>query len=167
MGGLQVIFTGDFFQLPPVETTVASSTIGSKVAPIPEIQRPQLVRASYEKTSVSASCRFCFQTSVWSQLFDREHSFVLEKVFRQQDADFVALLDAIRWGTTSGRCHMLHSSYKRLLPLTDITTILDAVLRGFSECVHRKLTCNDGILPTQIFTHRCMNRITIGFCWSG
>lgn len=112
MGGLQVVFCGDFFQLPPVASTITpiGGGVGSKAA--------------------SSSRRFCFQSPIWSSLI--EASFDLTVVYRQgDDHDFIAALNAVRRGELPPCC-------------------LDA----FQPCVGRKLGCEDGILPTQIFTHK-------------
>jgi ATP-dependent exoDNAse (exonuclease V) alpha subunit len=68
-GGIQVIFTGDFLQLPPV----------SKRAD--EVEYP-----------------YAFQASSWLLVEPEVH--VLSKVFRQDDAEFVAALSRVRYGNT-------------------------------------------------------------------
>jgi ATP-dependent DNA helicase PIF1 len=68
-GGIQVIFTGDFFQLPPV---------GS---------------AYDEETSM-----FCFESVRWMNAFKMENHVVLKHIFRQEDGEYKEILNQIRWG---------------------------------------------------------------------
>ena len=151
MGGIQVVFCGDFFQLPPV--TKASST--SSVFSFAGWQQPvvnasnaisQLPPAASQLQSntnnvasigtavgtinANSSTRFCFQSPLWERLI--EESFDLEQVYRQNgDAQFVSVLNSIRVGQFTDQCRQL-----------------------LGGCVGRKLDCSDGILPTQIFTHK-------------
>jgi ATP-dependent DNA helicase PIF1 len=74
MGGLQVCFSGDFFQLPPV----------------PESSQGVV-------SSDTRATRFCFQCPVWKDLIQEVH--ILKQVYRQRDPDFIEILDAIRWGS--------------------------------------------------------------------
>jgi ATP-dependent DNA helicase PIF1 len=69
-GGLQVIFSGDFYQIRP---------IGNEKEP-------------------DASA-FCFESPLWSTLFRPEHQISLEKIFRQSDPSYASLLNKIRNGT--------------------------------------------------------------------
>ena len=66
-GGIQVIFTGDFFQLPPV---------GNRDEP---------------ETS-----QFCFESPIWHEVFDKQ--IALTKIFRQDDASYIKILNQIRIG---------------------------------------------------------------------
>lgn len=66
-GGIQVIFSGDFYQLPP---------IGDENEPDSKL--------------------FCFESEHWDATFD--YQFMLDKVFRQQDALFVDILKQVREG---------------------------------------------------------------------
>lgn len=76
MGGLQVVFTGDFFQLPPV----TSSKIPSK---------PTLDNM------------YCFQADIWDNIIHK--NFLLTTVYRQQgDEQYKQLLDKVRFGNTEG-----------------------------------------------------------------
>ena len=124
MGGLQVIITGDFLQLPPVNkgqcgreqdyrtasTTTTTTTITSNV-----------------NNADDKKIEFCFQAPAWKENIQK--TFLLSKVFRQSEIEFVRLLDNIRFGRSTAD-----------------------VLRGFDSCVKRQLDCEDGIKPTQIFT---------------
>jgi ATP-dependent DNA helicase PIF1 len=71
-GGMQIIFTGDFFQLPPV---------GSEGEPDTEI--------------------FCFESPVWNQLFKMENHVQLTSIFRQNDPTYIQILSEIRNGELS------------------------------------------------------------------
>jgi len=68
-GGIQVIFTGDFFQLPPV---------GSSGEPETE--------------------QFCFESAEWLEVFPLENHIELETIFRQSDRDFIDILMKARKG---------------------------------------------------------------------
>jgi ATP-dependent DNA helicase PIF1 len=135
MGGLQCIFTGDFLQLPPVSKSNDSlhasyskvggqRTIFSQWATKKESEGSMLASVGQEKKET-----FCFQTAAWRALVQKK--FLLQQVFRQKDQDFIELLDAVRFGR-----------------------VTDEILRGFSLCVKQPLDSSDGILPTNIFTHR-------------
>jgi hypothetical protein len=188
MGGMQVVFCGDFFQLPPVSKSPqftfahwgasnssngARSTVqhGAAIAtavcrdlPGTQQQHHHHQQQHQDEVSLSQACsqqaheqqataaattaaaatavavegdysrRFCFQSPVWSELI--QQSFDLAQIFRQQqrtqgDADFIAALNAMRRGVLTEQCRDL-----------------------LAPCVGRSLDCSDGILPTQIFTHK-------------
>jgi len=67
-GGLQLILFGDFLQLPPVN-------------------RDRQLAEDYQ---------FCFQSKAWAELNPKP--LLLKTVFRQEDNDFVELLNNIRFG---------------------------------------------------------------------
>ena len=71
-GGLQVIFTGDFYQLPPVGTDGDPDTE-----------------------------RFCFESDRWNDVFLPENHIELVTMFRQRDSAYIAILKEIRVGTLS------------------------------------------------------------------
>lgn len=62
-GGMQVIFSGDFCQLPPV------GTVGEK-----------------------DTYRFCFESDIWSDVFPLNCSVELKTIFRQTDALYTKIL---------------------------------------------------------------------------
>ena len=68
-GGIQVIFSGDFFQLPPV---------GNKEDP--------------------DSCRFCFESPDWNEIFEIQNQIIFKTVFRQSELDFISILNQVREG---------------------------------------------------------------------
>ena len=67
-GGIQVIFSGDFYQLPPV---------GSK-------------------NEDPDSSKFCFESELWDETFD--YQIILDKVFRQKDETYIDILKEVRQG---------------------------------------------------------------------
>lgn len=68
-GGIQLIFSGDFFQLPPVGDYLE-----------PDTQR------------------FCFESDDWNAVFNRNCQIQLIKIFRQTDETYSTILNQIREG---------------------------------------------------------------------
>lgn len=73
-GGIQLVFTGDFFQLPPI--------------------------ADYDDP---ATGEFCFQHPKWNATFRQEDCIELKTFFRQTDPVYVKLLQEIRRGEISDK----------------------------------------------------------------
>lgn len=71
-GGIQLVFTGDFFQLPP----------------IPDYDDPE-------------TGEFCFQHPKWSSTFKPADCIELQTFFRQKDPVYIKLLQEIRRGQIS------------------------------------------------------------------
>lgn len=71
-GGIQLVFTGDFFQLPP----------------IPDQDDP-------------TSGEFCFQNPNWQKTFRLEDCIELKTFFRQTDPAYISILQEVRRGTIS------------------------------------------------------------------
>jgi ATP-dependent DNA helicase PIF1 len=71
-GNIQIIFTGDFYQLPPVETFGEPDTKS-----------------------------FCFESPLWNTVFKRENHIELKTIFRQLDPIYKSILSEIRTGTIS------------------------------------------------------------------
>lgn len=69
-GGLQVIFSGDFYQLPPV-------------------------KSSDEEKEASM---FCFEHPLWNELFPAENQVVLKTIFRQEEPQLLKVLKYVRKG---------------------------------------------------------------------
>jgi ATP-dependent DNA helicase PIF1 len=84
-GGMQVIFTGDFYQLPPVGTPLEPDTE-----------------------------QFCFESTSWSRVFSLENHIQLRTIFRQSDPKYKEILLQIRNGTlTKENADILHTHVKR------------------------------------------------------
>lgn len=71
-GGIQIVFLGDFFQLPPVGDPIEPDTMD-----------------------------FCFESPAWSRVFPRENHIELEKIYRQSDTSYQKILNEIRRGELS------------------------------------------------------------------
>ena len=68
-GGIQLIFSGDFYQLPPV---------GDKDEP--------------------DTMKFCFESDLWFDTFTMENHIILYQIFRQNDVIYQRILNQIREG---------------------------------------------------------------------
>ena len=94
-GGLQMIFIGDLYQLPPV---VTGQERGLFALDPPSLRRGFALSAQPPIGSSSARYEspYFFSARIFAEPgFDMDF-IELEKVYRQSDADFIALLNAIR-----------------------------------------------------------------------
>tara|TARA_A100001015_G_scaffold271867_1_gene325888 strand:- start:1214 stop:3004 length:1791 start_codon:yes stop_codon:yes gene_type:complete len=73
-GGIQVVFSGDFFQLPPI------------------------INNQDEEEGYSG---FCFESELWNTIFDIDCQVEFTKIFRQKDAKYAKILNQIRKGSLS------------------------------------------------------------------
>ena len=71
-GGIQLVFCGDFCQLPPVYKPHTDDN--------PDVRKGQ----------------FCFESDIWEDVFDKH--IELKTMFRQKDVDFIKLLNNARMG---------------------------------------------------------------------
>lgn len=84
-GGIQVIFTGDFFQLPPV--------------------------GSYNEPE---TMNMCFESPLWDTVFPAENIVELKTIFRQNDPTYIDILSQVRKGSLSPEyIDLLRGSYVR------------------------------------------------------
>lgn len=81
-GGIQIIFSGDFYQLPPVG----------------------------DKDDADTS-RFCFESDDWNSVFHRDCQIQLVKIFRQSDNSYSTILNQIREGIIKKKTNELLLSY--------------------------------------------------------
>ena len=81
-GGIQLIFSGDFFQLPPV---------GNKDEPDTQ--------------------QFCFESEDWDTVFSKNCQIQLVKIFRQTDEIYSTILNQIREGKIKRRSNDLILQY--------------------------------------------------------
>lgn len=92
-GGIQIIFSGDFFQLPPVGDPLETDTQ-----------------------------RFCFESNDWNIIFHRENQIQLTKIFRQTDTQYVTILNQIREGKIKRKSNDLLLQYVGRPFATDLVT---------------------------------------------
>lgn len=86
-GGIQVIFSGDFYQLPPV---------GNKDEP--------------------ETLRFCFESEQWLETFSLKNHLQLVEIFRQKDPVYTAILNQIREGRIKkSSCRILEEHVSRFV----------------------------------------------------
>ena len=81
-GGIQLIFSGDFFQLPPV---------GDRDDPDTQ--------------------RFCFESEDWNSVFHSDNQIQLIKIFRQTDEIYYTILNQIREGKIKRKSNDLLLQY--------------------------------------------------------
>ena len=81
-GGIQVIFTGDFFQLPPVGDEKDDDTN-----------------------------KFAFESDKWFQVFTLQNNIQLTTIFRQTDKEYIKILLEIRKGEISNEGKELLQKY--------------------------------------------------------
>jgi len=102
-GGIQIVFVGDFFQLPPVrDRAVAPSELKDPKAP--KIQ-PFLNRG------------YAFESKAWSALNVEMHE--LTRSFRQSDQVFVSALNEVRYGRLGPETNAVLSQCARQLNVTN------------------------------------------------
>ena len=82
-GGIQLVFTGDFFQLPPVGNNMNDP--GSE--------------------------DFCFESDEWYKVFAMENHIELNSMFRQKDQDYIDILNEIRRGELSEKNAQILEKY--------------------------------------------------------
>jgi len=97
-GGLQLVFSGDFYQLPPV-----------------------MRNEDFEQDPTAAA--FCFESSLWSSTF---HIIIeLKKIFRQTDPVYMRILNQIRVGKLyKSSLDILTTHINKTMPETFVPTIL-------------------------------------------
>jgi ATP-dependent DNA helicase PIF1 len=81
-GGIQVIFSGDFYQLPPVGDYLEPSTQS-----------------------------FCFESDDWFSVFHHDNHIELKKIFRQTDEIYSTILNQIREGKIKRKSNDLLLKY--------------------------------------------------------
>lgn len=88
-GGIQLIFCGDFYQLPPVGVN----------------------------TEDPDNARFCFESENWFATFPKENHIQLKQIFRQNDPVYCQLLNQVREGRITRRTdEILRSRVGVVLP---------------------------------------------------
>jgi len=86
-GGIQVILSGDFYQLPPV--------------------------GNYNDVD---TMRFCFESEDWNNVFKKNCQIQLVKIFRQTDDKYISILNQVREGVVKRSSNDLLKSRVGLIP---------------------------------------------------
>jgi ATP-dependent DNA helicase PIF1 len=95
-GGMQIIFAGDFYQLPPV---------GEESDPDTQ--------------------NFCFESPLWNETFTFKNQIALQTIFRQTDDLYVKILNKLRVGKiTKGAIATLESCVGKKISTDILPTIL-------------------------------------------
>ena len=130
-GGIQVVFCGDFYQLPPVG----------------------------DRDDVE-SMKFCFLNPEWNHVFPKENCVQLIHIFRQKDERFAKILNQIRIGKIKKSTHELLTSLvgreipsdikpTKIYPLrntVDITNTTEMNRIEEEECIFEMQKIHSGLL---------------------
>ena len=101
-GGIQVILSGDFFQLPPVNKSNIKDIVDKYDAEEEQINPLLMKKTTKEKTSIDFDADYAFNSNIWSKAF--QHCLSLSTVYRQlEDPEFVECLNEIRLGVMSSK----------------------------------------------------------------
>jgi len=110
-GGIQVIFCGDFYQLPPV---------GDQNEP--------------------ETGNFCFESRYWNQIFPPSSYVELTTIFRQNDEKYISILQQVRLGELNAENRDLLSKYVgRTKPENYIAPVKLFPIRAKTEFVNKAM----------------------------
>jgi ATP-dependent DNA helicase PIF1 len=136
-GGIQVLFLGDFFQLPPV---------GSKEEP--------------------DTMLFCFESEDWDAVFTRENHIALTEMFRQTDERYIKILNQLRVGKiTTSSCEVLRRCLGKQVAedaeAAIVPTILYPTRRYVDDLNTRSLAALEGVSVTHTMTFAKQHELTL------
>lgn len=133
-GGIQIVFSGDFYQLPPVSSSLNTS--------FSTVNNGDGYGYDYDDSTASA---FCFESPLWESTI--KVVVQLKKIFRQTDDVYTNILNRIRVGKLSkSSFDILNRQLNKTMPATFKPTILlprkkDVEVINMAEMA--KLTSNE------------------------
>jgi ATP-dependent DNA helicase PIF1 len=133
-GGIQIVFSGDFYQLPPVSSSLNTS--------FSTVNNGDGYGYDYDDSTASA---FCFESPLWESTITVVVQ--LKKIFRQTDDVYTNILNRIRVGKLSkSSFDILNRQLNKTMPATFKPTILlprkkDVEVINMAEMA--KLTSNE------------------------
>jgi ATP-dependent DNA helicase PIF1 len=132
-GGIQVVLTGDFFQLPPVTESVKPTGEGPPPPPPP----------------------YCFTSKRWDEVV--RHHCQLTSVYRQADEAFSSVLNEIRRGVVSESAQKMLSG--RYLPgyKADGSTVVPTLLKTHRRDVDKENAQQSSMLPGKKKVYRAID----------
>ena len=114
-GGLQVVFLGDMFQLPPIPDD-----------------------------DVPGTEYFCFESARWGKVFRDDQHIELRRVFRQSDPALVRVLNKIRFGKIDEEgINILQTRLKPTDTPTDITRLFSTRANVYQVNLHENAKLPD------------------------
>jgi ATP-dependent DNA helicase PIF1 len=129
-GGLQVIFTGDFYQLSPVSNIFLEKE----------------------------DSMFCFEHELWNQLFPKENQIVLKTIFRQKDETLLKILKYVRKGQITPTCRIalesriFNSQELDIIKKDKILTILSPIKKDVEHINLKEYLKLDKSLEEKVYT---------------
>ena len=102
-GGIQVVFSGDFFQLPPVKKTDQNNTNGGKTF----FRKNVITEDEVEELAIYNKFDFCFEHPEWSTLIDCVVELTVPFRQNKEDSVFLDLLAHVREGKMKEEHHLL------------------------------------------------------------
>ena len=134
-GGIQVIFSGDFYQLPPVGNKEDKNTM-----------------------------RFCFESDDWNSIFHRDCQIQLLKIFRQKDKSYASLLNQVREGKIKRKTIELLQSRVVTIPADDPNTSAIEGCTGVSSADDKNTSAIEGctgVSPVKTKLFPTKNRVEV------
>ena len=123
-GGLQVVFSGDFFQLPPVGNELDPTTL-----------------------------QMCIESPHWSRVFPVCQCIELDQLYRQTDPTFVKILSEIRVGTISEESvDILRQHVNRTVNLEETNNVVPTKLFPIKQKVENVNKTMFGQINTPIYS---------------